>query len=74
MRDACECVFYSVHRIVLKKSFDVSYLDISPDMGVGGMDRTGPGCQVGDWSDHNAAVGLVWRGRGPAELSTEYAH
>ena len=32
VRDACECVFYSVHRIVLE-SFDVSHQDIC----VGGM-------------------------------------
>ena len=47
VRDAWECVFYSVHRIVLKKRFDVRYLDISPDIGVGGTERNGPGCQVG---------------------------
>ena len=28
VRDACECVFYSVHRIVLLKSFNVSHRDI----------------------------------------------
>ena len=28
VRDACECIFYSVHRIVLLKCFDVSHQDM----------------------------------------------
>jgi hypothetical protein len=74
VRDACECVFYSVYRIVLLKCFDISRQDICVgEMGGGKTDLDVELEQLPYFNGTNSA-GLARHAHGRAELSTEYMH
>jgi hypothetical protein len=70
VRYACECVFYSVHRIVLLRCFNVSHQDIC----VRGRESDLDVELKGSPTFNGDSVGLVWRAQGRAGSSAEYTN